>query len=244
MLKRFTEYISHFGSKKEKEPSEAYDLWAPGYDNQSGNLVLDLDEEIFSSFLADFEIENKSVVDVGCGTGRHWKAIMEKSPAKLIGYDVSAGMLNELKKKFPQAETHLLNNDLLTGLANSSHDLIISTLTIAHIENIDDAFREWDRVLKPGADIIITDYHPEILAKGGKRTFQHDNKTMIVQNFIHSLEMLRVIAKQLQWTELRFAERKIDESMRSYYEKQNALAIFEKFKAVPVIYAIHFKKTG
>lgn len=244
MLKEFIEYISSLTLRKEKKPAEAYDLWAPGYDNQAGNLVLDLDEEIFSSFFGEIDCIGKLVVDVGCGTGRHWKPIFEKKPAKLIGYDVSIGMLNELKKKFPQAETHLLTDHYLPRLENSSCDIIISTLTIAHIENIEEALKEWDRVLKPGGDIIITDYHPEILAKGGKRTFQHGNKTMIVQNFIHPLEKLRMIARQLQWTELRFAERKIDDSMKSYYEKQNALVLFEKFKGVPVIYAIHFKKPG
>ena len=244
MLKEFIEYISSLTFRREKKPAKAYDLWAAGYDNQPDNLVLDLDEKVFSSFSEDLNWNGKTVVDVGCGTGRHWETIFGKKPERLIGYDVSAGMLSELKKKFPAAETHLLANDLLTGLGNSSCDIIISTLTIAHIENIEEALAEWQRVLKPGGDIIITDYHPEILARGGKRTFQHGNKTMIVKNFIHPLEKLRMIAKQLQWTELRFAERKIDDTMRSYYEKQNALSLFEKFKAVPVIYAIHFKKAG
>ena len=242
MLKEFIEYISSLTFRKGKKPAEAYNLWAAGYDNQPGNLVLDLDEKILSSFLEELECNQKTIVDVGCGTGRHWKAILGKKPERVIGYDISAGMLNELKKKFPAAETHLLTNDLLTGLGNSSCDIIISTLTIAHIENIEEALAEWDRVLKPNADIIITDYHPEILARGGKRTFQYGNKTMIVQNFIHPLEKLRMIARQLQWTELHFAERKIDDTMRSYYEKQSALVLFKKFKAVPVIYAIHFKK--
>lgn len=242
MLSEFIEYISKLSFYSKKRIAKAYDLWAQQYDDQPGNLVLDLDENIFSSFLENVNFFGKKVIDIGCGTGRHWNKILEKKPQRLVGYDVSEGMLQQLKKKFPEAETYLLSNDRLPGLEDRSSDILVSTLAIAHIENINKSFEEWDRILKPGADIIITDYHPEMLKKGGKRTFHSGKKNLSVKSFIHPIEKIHALAKQLQWDEMRFAEIKIDDTVRSYYEKQNALGLFERFKGTPLIYAIHFKK--
>src|SRR6185503_12739579 len=60
-------------SQNVKNPASAYDLWAAGYDEQPGNLMLALDEEIFAEFIKEIPIAGKVVVDIGCGTGRHWK---------------------------------------------------------------------------------------------------------------------------------------------------------------------------
>src|ERR1035437_10198276 len=173
-FQKLQQYFSrHFFRLKDEEPEVAYDLWAESYDSQPDNLMLALDEEVFSGLLNNINIKNKIIADVGCGTGRHWKKIFDKEPQKLIGFDVSEGMLKMLQQKFPQAETHHLINNELQDLKNESCDCIFSTLTIAHIKNAEEAIREWNRVLKPGGQMIITDYHPLALAKGGKRTFRH-----------------------------------------------------------------------
>lgn len=227
---------------KEKEPGAAYDLWAAGYDNQPGNLMLDLDEVLFGNLLSRVPIEGKTVVDIGCGTGRHWRKILDRQPHSLIGYDVSAGMLQKLKAKFSGATTYLLREEWLPEQGNSSCDLIISTLAVAHIAELEKAFTEWNRVLRPGGEIIITDYHPLALTKGGKRTFTHHGKTVMVKNYIHPVEKVRQLAGQLGWEEIRFVQRCIDDSVKDYYEKQNALPLFESFRNVPIIYGIHLKK--
>jgi ubiquinone/menaquinone biosynthesis C-methylase UbiE len=244
MLREFIEYLSGLYMRKEKSPAVAYDLWASAYDDQPGNLMIDLDEEIFSSFLQNIELKGKIIADIGCGTGRHWKKILDKAPHQLIGYDVSVEMLKRLKEKYPEATTHLLTDNLLHGLENNSCDVLTSTLTVAHIENLESAFAEWDRVLKPGGEVVITDYHPELLAKGGKRTFKYRNKIIAIQNFIHPIEKVKALARQLHWNEIRFTEKKIDEAVKEYYENQYALSLYEKFKGTAVIYGIHFKKSG
>src|SRR5690349_2904307 len=132
----------------ETDPAKGYNLWSANYDQQPGNLMLDLDEFIFSSLLESVSVKGKTLVDVGCGTGRHWKKILDREPQKIYGYDVSAGMLEKLKAKFPQAIVSETKNEMLPGLESDSCEGLISTLTIAHIENIERAIEEWDRVLK------------------------------------------------------------------------------------------------
>jgi ubiquinone/menaquinone biosynthesis C-methylase UbiE len=231
-----------FGSKDTK-PLQAYNLWAADYDSQPDNLMLAFDEALFPELLAEIGIKNKSILDIGCGTGRHWKGILEKEPSQLAGYDVSAEMLKMLQQKFPKAITYQLGSNKLDKTGDGTVDIVISTLTIAHIENAKEALEEWNRVLRPGGHVIITDYHPIALKKGGKRTFTHKGETISVKNHIHSIEALKQLAGQLQWQTLRLVEKKVDETVKSFYEKQHALAVFESFKGTPIIYGILFKKT-
>jgi ubiquinone/menaquinone biosynthesis C-methylase UbiE len=229
---------------KTENPDAAYDLWAADYDSQPDNMMLAWDEEIFSELLSNMDLHNKTIADIGCGTGRHWKKIFDLHPKRLIGFDVSEGMLKMLQQKFPMAETHHLKSDELKELENQSCDIIFSTLTIAHIENAEKALQEWNRVLKSGGEIIITDYHPTALAKGGKRTFNHNGKTIAVKNYVHSIDKLKDIARQLHVEVCRLIEKSIDESARPFYEKQNALPVYESWKGTPIIYGIHLKKSN
>lgn len=228
--------------RPESEPAAAYDIWSQSYDNQPDNLMLALDRTLCAAFLEQVSPAGKVIADVGCGTGRHWAALFERAPARLAGYDVSPGMLDMLRKKYPAAETWLLSGPALPGLEAGSCDLVLSTLTVAHIPDLDAALTEWCRVLKPGGDIIITDYHPTALAKGGQRTFRDGDNLIAVRNHIYPIRRLREIAGRLGLTEVRLTEKKIDESMRPYYEKQNALAVFHRFLGIPIIYGIHLKK--
>jgi ubiquinone/menaquinone biosynthesis C-methylase UbiE len=240
LFNRIKQYLTPT-RKKEVDPALAYDQWSSGYDSQPGNLMLALDEQLCTELLSETIIGGKMVADIGCGTGRHWAKIMDKKPARLVGLDVSAGMLAMLRQKYPAAETELLTDHRLPGLANESCHLILSTLTVAHIEHIGAALKEWRRVLKPGGDILITDYHPDALIKGGQRTFRHNNKTVAVRNHIHPIAKIQEIAGQLGLRTLHLTEKKIDDSVRSFYEQQQALPLFERFYGVNIIYGLHLK---
>jgi len=237
-------FSKHFIDPKPGDAGAAYDLWAANYDSQPDNMMLAWDEEIFADLINNMNLRNKIIADIGCGTGRHWRKIFELEPKNLIGFDVSEGMLSVLKQKFPESETYHLINDELKELEKESCDIIFSTLTIAHIENAEKALQEWNRVLKQDGEIIITDYHPIALAKGGKRTFNYNGKTIAVKNYVHSIEKLKDIARQLHLEVFRLIEKSIDESARPFYEKQNALPVYESWEGTPIIYGIHLKKTG
>jgi ubiquinone/menaquinone biosynthesis C-methylase UbiE len=228
----------------EKEASEAYDLWASSYDKQPENLMLHFDEAIFSELLTEVEIKNKKVADIGCGTGRHWNKILMNEPEQLEGLDVSNGMLEMLKEKFPTAKLSLIQNNLLTFIDDASFDVIISTLTIAHIQNIEEAIATWSRILKPSAEIIITDFHPSALAIGGKRTFTNDGQVITVTNYIHTVEKIKNLFIKYGFEVVGEEQRIIDEAVKHYYVHQKALDVFNRFYGVPMIYGLHLKRVN
>jgi len=245
VIKTIKKYISgrlFSPSLAEKAVVEAYDLWAQHYDSQPGNLMLDLDQSLFCKLIKGVELKNKTLADIGCGTGRHWPEIFKHAPAHLTGFDVSPGMLQKLKEKFPAAEIYTVTDNSFSPISDHTFDVIISTLTVAHIENLEEALDAWCRILKDRADIIITDFHPDALAFGGKRTFKHGSTQIAVKNFVHPLDKITAIFLKNSFKVVASEEWKIDESVKHYYAEQNAIPVYEKFKGFPVIYGIHFRR--
>ena len=198
MLATIKNYIKskvNHPSVTEKSVVEAYDLWASDYDMQPGNLMLHLDGKLFAGLIEAVNIQGKQVADIGCGTGRQWPVIFSKQPASLTGFDVSGGMLQKLKEKYPSGHISQITDNLFSNIPDASFDVIVSTLTVAHIENIEDALQAWCRMLKDDSEIIITDFHPKLLAFGGKRTFKHNNQQMAVTNFVHAIATIKDILK-------------------------------------------------
>jgi ubiquinone/menaquinone biosynthesis C-methylase UbiE len=226
----------------EMVPKEAYDIWSESYDLQPGNLMLDLDEQIFSALIEPIAFENKTVADIGCGTGRHWQKIYAKNPALVMGFDISAGMLHQLKHKYPNADIQLTDDNLLKTVADSFVDCLVTTLTIAHIKNIDEAIASWSRVLKNGGDLVITDFHPTSLANGGIRSFRHRGKNLSVTNYVHPLEKVKSIFARYGLMVVRQKEVNVNEEVKPYYESQNALSVYDRFIGIPIIYGLHLKK--
>jgi len=242
LLDKIKKRLQGTATIEETNAEQAYDIWALNYDVQPDNLILALDETLFKSLVEKVTIKDKVIADIGCGTGRHWKKIFDKEPQQLYGFDVSAGMLEKLKQKYPQAKVAQLKDNTLPGLQNESCDVIVSTLTMAHIEHLEEALQEWNRVLKPGGTLIITDYHPDNLAKGGQRTFSHDNKTIAVKSHVHPITQVNEYCNRLHLNISEFKEITIDETMKHYYEKQHALHVYEKYKGSVVIYGMLLKK--
>jgi len=239
--------IKNFLLKKTSTPVEkpaaaAYDDWSGSYDAQPDNLMLDLDAQLFDGFIKKMDLKNKRVADIGCGTGRHWHKLYALKPYLLMGFDVSEGMLCRLKQKFPLALAEKITDNHLNKVPDSFADCIISTLTIAHIKNIEQAIAAWSRIIKAGGDLYITDFHPAILAKGGKRSFRYNGNTLAVVNYVHPLKKLKEIFHKYRFNIIEQEERYVDEKVRPCYELQNALPVYERFKDMPLIYALHLKK--
>jgi ubiquinone/menaquinone biosynthesis C-methylase UbiE len=227
----------------EKNSVDAYDIWAENYDAQPGNLMLDLDEVLFPRLVNSAIIAGKNVADIGCGTGRHWEKLFALNPGTLTGFDTSGGMLARLQQKFPSANIYRITDDLFSDMPSGSFDTIVSTLTVAHIKNIEAALLAWMRILKPNADIVITDFHPQTLANGGKRTFKHGRSFIAVENYVHPVNTIKNLILNNGFTLVAEEEIKIDESMKHYYGDKNALHVYDRYKGFPIIYGLHLRRT-
>ena len=89
MLKKILNKIKKKKASRKLPSPEAYKLWSTFYDEQPDNVVLYLEEKLFSEMLSQTELKGKKILDIGCGTGRHWKEIMDQDPLALTGIDNS-----------------------------------------------------------------------------------------------------------------------------------------------------------
>lgn len=222
---------------------DAYKLWSAFYDNQPDNVVLNLEEKLFSEMIINVDFSNKNVLDIGCGTGRHWQEILDYKPVKLVGVDNSNEMAEKLKKKFIDSEIFISENNSLKFFEDSSFDIIISTLTIGHIKNIENYFKEWSRVLRTGGEIIITDFHPDAFSIGMKRSFVTDKKVIEVENYLYTLDYLKNIFEDLRWKIISVNEKIIDDDVRHLFAKQNYIDAFNKYKGTSLILGLHLVKS-
>src|ERR1043166_1372557 len=106
----FKKLINFLRVRRSEPAANAYNKWGQSYDDQPNNLMLALDEELFSRLVPSSIIKGRHVIDIGCGTGRYWHKIISEGPSSLAGYDVSEEMLKKLKEKHPESDVHLLKN--------------------------------------------------------------------------------------------------------------------------------------
>ena len=102
--------------------------------------------------------ESGTMLDVGCGEGRHIFGIMQNYPEmKCIGLDMDDDSLIKAEEGYEFFES--ISNagaEFLKGSAyslpfqNNSLDLIICSEVLEHLHHYNDAVKEIHRVLKPG----------------------------------------------------------------------------------------------
>lgn len=106
----------------------------------------------------------KSILDYGCGTGLVAFSLVNDSN-KVLGLDNSDGMVEEFNKKVQnknltniKAKQH---NILKDDLPKNSFDLIVCSMSLHHIENLEIFFKKCYEALKNGGYICINDLEKE-----------------------------------------------------------------------------------
>lgn len=98
------------------------------------------------------------VVDVATGTGLVLRAIAARHPgARLVGVDLSPGMLAVARAVLPQA--HLVQADASAlPVAEESVDLVTCVTALHLLAEPELAFDEWARVLRPGGRLVTATF--------------------------------------------------------------------------------------
>jgi ubiquinone/menaquinone biosynthesis C-methylase UbiE len=106
----------------------------------------------------DMSLENKMVLDVGCGAGQWLMLCAEARPARLIGGDYSRGMLRAaMEAGVRDRGIRLFCGDAMTiPLRTGRFDLVICALVLPYVPSDQRLVRELARVCKPGGRLLLS----------------------------------------------------------------------------------------
>lgn len=127
-----------------------------GYDRgrDHGPEFLNLWMNIISSFVEKDDV--KTILDLGCGTGRFSEALAVHFDAEVIGIDPSKKMLEQAQGKRRDPGVHYRNgNAEALPLADGSVDLVFISMVFHHFVNPGLVARECARVLRDRAKVFL-----------------------------------------------------------------------------------------
>ena len=164
---------------------KAYNIWAHQYDINK-NRTRDLDKKSTIETLSKFEFKN--VLELGCGTGKNTSWLLEKA-TQIIGLDFSQEMLNKAKEKISNKKVVFKKADLNEDweVENNFADLITSSLTLEHIEDLNHIFKQGTLKLKKNGLFFVSELHPFKQYSGSKAQYETENGTQELEVYTHHL---------------------------------------------------------
>ncbi|MFC0626196.1 class I SAM-dependent methyltransferase [Kribbella deserti] len=142
------------------DPPEGYRIWSQTYDGP--NSLFDIDEVILGEILDELPVG--VALDAACGTGRI-SALLADRGHQVRGVDSSPDMLERARIRVPQGEFQLGELQALP-VPDEAVDLVACSLALTHTSALQPAIAEFARVLRPGGHLVISDMHPEGVARG------------------------------------------------------------------------------
>ncbi len=134
---------------------KGYDLIAHAYGER---YAKELDYKPFDHDLlrrVARSVPTPAVCDLGCGSG-HIGAHLQSLGLQVIGIDLSPGMVEEARRRYPRVRYEV--GDMLDlKLEVDSLGGIVALYSIIHLrrEDLGKAFREMNHVLKPGGLLLV-----------------------------------------------------------------------------------------
>lgn len=149
---------------KKEQVAEMFNNISKKYDFLNHFLSLGIDitwrKKAVKMLAAD---KPKLILDIATGTGDFAIEALALNPDKIIGVDISEGMLAEGRKKLKKRK---LDDriELQTGdserllFEDNKFDAVIVSFGVRNFENLEKGIRDMYRVLKPGGKTVIVEF--------------------------------------------------------------------------------------
>ncbi|MDB5259856.1 MAG: Methyltransferase [Candidatus Nomurabacteria bacterium] len=135
------------------------------------------------------EVESKSILDVGCGAGDDIMIYEKMKFAKVFGVDPSRLMIDQALGKIAHKENVQIGDYENLPFPDNSFDYVVGRFSLHYVENIDNAYKEVLRVLKPGGQFIAIADHPMADAFEKKRYEKNGRTYITIKLFDGTIEV-------------------------------------------------------
>ena len=170
----------------------AYSQWAKHYPPFAHNPLMQAEQDAMLRLLPD--MRDRIVIDLACGTGRYSRIAQAQGARHVIGLDNSPAMLRAGVGGVPFVQADITAIPLPASYA--SH--VICALAIGHVPDITPVLKEIHRILDVNGLALISDFHPQLFAAGGQRTFTGaNNRTYAVEHYPHTIHTVTQQAQRI-----------------------------------------------
>lgn len=139
------------------------------------------------------DLKNKSVLDLGCGSGDDCAIYVEMGAKKVVGIDISKKMILEAKNNHGDKDITFLNMDMESLSDYQEHfDVVVSSLAIHYVKDYKELCKNIYRLLNEGGVFLFSQEHPIFTATKKGVTWLKDIDEnvigMILENYPDSGE--------------------------------------------------------
>ncbi len=217
--------------------AEGYRRWAPRYAGDTA--ISHLENRLVAAMTPP--LGGRTLLDAGCGTGRR---LRDCGAMEAVGVDRSPEMLDAgigRGAAAPGVRT-ILGDVRALPLPDAVFDVVWCRLVIGHLSECGAAYAEFARVAKPGASIVVTDFHPAAAAAGHTRSFRDGTRVLAIEHHVHLLDDHRAAAEAagLSITDVRQAA--IGPEVRTFYDRADRLALYEEHVGLPVVLGLVLRR--
>ena len=214
-------------------PAEAYSLWAPRY---AAETVISALEYVAVESLS-VDVRNRRLLDVGCGIARRMTQARESGVALAVGVDLTPRMLAEAR----EGELLAAADVRAIPVAGETFDVVWCRLVLGHVPDLEAAYVELTRVCARGGRVVVTDFHPDAVEAGHRRTFRGDDGVVReIEHHVHTPREHRRAAARAGLTLVHCFDRVVGETVRGFYERAGRLDAYEQQRGLAVVLALSY----
>jgi len=169
------------------------------------------------------DLEGKSVLCIGCGSGEECGVLKKRGAARVVGIDLSRGLIEQAKYAYPDCEFMVMDMERLDFSAGS-FDFIYSSLALHYAQDWRNILKPAYKTLKDGGTFLFSTHHP---VKWGGEAHKESGVTSNLLGYNRDeQETVKVYGDYLNTR--RITENLIDGLNVSYYHK----SLSEIFKEI------------
>ena len=209
-----------------------YALWAPSYHRET--VVSTLENESVRAL--PLPGRYASLLDVGCGTARR---LAEAGGTRVVGIDVTPEMLYHADRR----------HDLIAAdaraipIATALFERVWCRLAIGHVAEHDQVYAELSRVCAPGGHVVVTDFHPDAVAAGHRRTFRDGNGSrMELEHHVHTPASQLTAAGRHGLELIAQHDAVVGPSVESLYREAGAHGAYEAQRGLALVLVLAFRR--
>ena len=204
-----------------------YRLWASTYAPETATSFLE--DELAHEMLQG--LQHTHLLDAGCGVGRRIRDIpgatgMDLSPEMLAAGGVGNVVVGDVRAMpFP----------------SNRFDMIWCRLVLGHLPDALPAYLEIARVCMPGGYVFVTDFHPDAVEAGHRRTFNVNERIVCeIEHYVHNDH--RELAERAGLKVVASREGAVGPAIKDFYSRGIGLKAYRRDLGLKLVSAFLFRR--